>query len=50
MTDKYLKYKQKYLELKNQLESQNQLGSGEKFINAVKSNNLEEVRNKLVHI
>jgi len=44
---KYLKYKQKYLNIKNQMNQMNQFGSGAKFIQAVRTNNLEEVRRKL---
>ena len=41
---KYLKYKQKYIDLKNQI------GSGHKFMNAVKEGNLKVVEEKLLYI
>jgi nicotinamidase/pyrazinamidase len=44
LESKYLKYKQKYLNIKNQID---QIGSGSKFIQAVRSNNLAEVAKKL---
>jgi hypothetical protein len=44
---KYLKYKAKYLSLKNNLDLQNQIGSGTKFINAVKQGDIKTVEEKL---
>ena len=47
LESKYLKYKEKYLNIKNQINQIEQIGAGPDFIKAVRANDLALVRKKL---